>query len=104
VPSGFQDVAFIIGGDIDTHGFAILDQLRSVFSDVRSFLVDREMLMAFSDSWGKRDKQITRDLPRLNSDELALYNDLRDNRICKNLRLEEERIGFHQVERFLAPL
>jgi len=91
-------------GDIDTHGFAILDQLRSVFSNVRSFLMDRNTLMAFSSFWGKEEKQITRDLPRLNPDELALYNDLRDNRIRQNLRLEQEMIGFHQVEHFLSSL
>jgi len=34
-------------GDIDTHGFAILDQLRSQFEHVESFLMDRATLLAF---------------------------------------------------------
>ena len=34
-------------GDIDTHGFAILDQLRRRFEHVESFLMDRETLLAF---------------------------------------------------------
>ena len=31
-------------GDIDTHGFAILDQLRARFEHVESFLMDRDNL------------------------------------------------------------
>lgn len=35
-------------GDIDTHGFAILDQLRSQFDHVESLLMDRDTLLAFT--------------------------------------------------------
>jgi hypothetical protein len=84
-------------GDIDTHGFAILDQLRSQFDHVESFLMDRNTLQAFEALWGEEDKQTLRDLPRLTSEEKSLYDDLRDNRIRKNLRLEQERIGFGWV-------
>lgn len=85
-------------GDIDTHGFAILDQLRSQFAHVESFLMDRATLLAFESQWGEEDKPTLRDLPRLTSEERALYDDLRDNRLRKNLRLEQERIGFGWVE------
>ena len=84
-------------GDIDTHGFAILDQLRSQFEHVESFLMDRPTLLAFEALWGEEEKQTRRDLPRLSAAESALYDDLRDNRIRKNLRLEQERIGFAWV-------
>ena len=33
-------------GDIDTHGFAILDQLRDYFGHAKSFLMDSSTLMA----------------------------------------------------------
>ena len=36
-----------VPGDIDTHGFAILDTLRARFDHVESFLMDRDTLMAF---------------------------------------------------------
>jgi hypothetical protein len=85
-------------GDIDTHGFAILDQLRAHFAHVNSFLMDRATLLAFKSQWGEEDKQTLRDLPRLNEEERALYDDLRDNRLGRNLRLEQERIGFGWVE------
>ncbi len=84
-------------GDIDTHGFAILDQLRSQFNHVESFLMDQTTLLAFESQWGKEEKQTLRDLPNLTLDETMVYDDLRDNRIRKNLRLEQERIGFEWV-------
>jgi hypothetical protein len=91
-------------GDIDTHGFAILDQLRGLFNHVESFLMDRETLLNFSSQWDREEKQTTRDLPRLGRDEQALYDDLRDNRLRKNLRLEQEKIGFGWVEAALGKL
>jgi hypothetical protein len=91
-------------GDIDTHGFAILDQLRCRFDHVESFLMDRTTLLAFESQWGEEEKQALRDLPRLNGEERALYDDLRDNRIRRNLRLEQERIGFSWVESALSVL
>ena len=91
-------------GDIDTHGFAILDQLRGQFDHVESFLMDRNTLLAFEALWGEEEKQTLRDLLRLNPEEKELYDDLRDNRIRKNLRLEQERIGFGWVESSLSAL
>lgn len=91
-------------GDIDTHGFTILDQLRTCLPDARSLLMDRATLLAYKAQWGVEDKQTLRDLPRLNEEECALYNDLRDNRLGANLRLEQERIGFGRVEAALVAL
>ena len=85
-------------GDIDTHGFAILDQLRNRFDHVESILMDRSTLLAFRSQWGVEEKQTLRDLPRLNSEERALYDDLRDNRLANKLRLEQDKIGFGWVE------
>ena len=85
-------------GDIDTHGFAILDQLRARFAQVESFLMDRATLLAFESQWGEESAPTLRDLPRLTQPEQALYDDLRDNRLRKNLRLEQERIGFEWVK------
>jgi hypothetical protein len=89
-------------GDIDTHGFAILDQLRAHVPHARSLLMDRATLLAFEDQWGIEETQTQRDLPRLDADECVLYDDLRDNRIRSNLRLEQERIAFSRVEDALS--
>lgn len=88
-------------GDIDTHGFAILDQLRSLFPHVRSVLMDRATLLAHRKQWGREPQPVKRDLPRLNATERALFDDLRDNRLGHQVRLEQERIGFGWVEKAL---
>ncbi len=89
-------------GDIDTHGFAILAQLRARFGHVVSFLMDRATLMAHEALWGEETAQVRHDLPGLTPVEAALFDDLRDNRLRPNLRLEQERVGFHRVEAALA--
>ena len=91
-------------GDIDTHGFAILDQLRAHVPAARSLLMDRATLHAFEAHWGVEEKPLRRDLERLDAEEQSLYDELRDNRVRANLRLEQERIGFAWVERALAGL
>ncbi len=84
-------------GDIDTHGFGILDQLRAHFEHVTSFLMDRETLVAHAAFWGSEEKPLVADLHRLTPEERNLYDDLRDNRIRAGLRLEQEHIVFHWV-------
>ena len=81
-------------GDIDTHGFAILDQLRGRLPAVRSFLMDRATLDAHQAQWGEEPDPVIHDLPRLTTEEQTLFDDLRDNRIRVGLRLEQERVGF----------
>ena len=91
-------------GDIDTHGFAILDQLRGRFAHVDSLLMDRETLHAHAAVWGHEDKPLLADLHRLTSDEKSLYDDLRDNCIRASLRLEQEHISFQWLGRRLQLL
>ena len=91
-------------GDIDTHGFAILDSLRARFGHAESFLMDRSTLLAFEPLWGTEKSPTDRDLPRLNAEERALYDDLRDNRLGRQVRLEQERIAFGRIEDALARL
>ena len=91
-------------GDLDTHGFAILDQLRAHLPHVQSLLMDHATLMAHAAQWGTEPQPVLRDLPRLTAEESAVYNDLRDNRLRPNLRLEQERIGFGRLQQALAAL
>ncbi|MEO7851311.1 MAG: DUF3322 domain-containing protein [Rubrivivax sp.] len=91
-------------GDIDTHGFAILHRLRGHFAHVESFLMDRATLDWHSAVWGVEHKPLLVDLPRLTPNERALYDDLRDNRIRRGLRLEQEQVGFGWVAQQLAAL
>lgn len=91
-------------GDIDTHGFAILDQLRAHFPRVQSLLMDRATLLAHAAQWGEEPQPVLRDLPRLTVEEHALFDDLRDNRLRVGVRLEQERIGFGWLQQALAAL
>lgn len=81
-------------GDIDTHGFVILDQLRGYFPHAASFLMDRETLLAHRSHWGEEPEPARHDLSRLTTEEAAVYDDLRFDRQRPRLRLEQERVGF----------
>ena len=81
-------------GDIDTHGFAILDQFRGHLPSVSSFLMDRETLLAHRQHWGEEPEPAHQDLPRLTRHETAVYDDLGFGRLEPRLRLEQERVGF----------
>ena len=84
-------------GDLDTHGFAILDELRRRFPEVESFLMDRQSLLDHHDLWVDEPRQERRDLPRLTTTEARLYDDLRWNRLGERVRLEQERISFGRL-------
>jgi len=83
-------------GDLDTHGFAILDSFRAYFPHAQSLLMNRQTLMAHQSQWGKEpaDKRCDRPLSRLTDEESRLFEDPRLNRIRPRLRLEQERIGY----------
>ena len=92
-------------GDIDTHGFAILDQLRSHFPQAQSLLMDRDTLLAHAAQWTPEPQPTQRDLPRLSNQERGLYDDLRWRRLRPEpLRLEQERIAFGWVAQAVAAL
>ena len=83
-------------GDIDTHGFRILDRLRATLPRARSFLMDHATLDAHRALCVDEpaDKRYTGELFRLSSEEHALFEDLRHDRIGERIRLEQERIGY----------
>ena len=91
-------------GDIDTHGFAILDQLRAQLPHVKSLLMDQATLLAHAAQWGDESQPTLRDLPRLTADERALFDELRDNRLRVGVRLEQERISFGWLQQALSKL
>ena len=87
-------------GDIDTHGFAILNRLRARLPHVRSFLMDRDTLLAHREQWSEEplDGRHMQDLPALTEDELQLFDDLRRDRLGVRVRLEQERVGYECVK------
>lgn len=91
-------------GDIDTHGFAILDQLRAHLPHVTSLLMDRATFVTHQAHWTHEPEPTRHALTRLSPDELALYDDLRYDRLGERLRLEQERIGFAWLNSRLAEI
>ncbi len=104
--SWLHDKAVHYWGDIDTHGFAILDRLRRHCPHARSFLMDRETLLAHREVWSEEpaERRCVRDLEALDAEEHALYDDLREDRLGVGVRLEQERIGFGWVEATVVAL
>ena len=79
-------------GDIDTHGFAILDRLRARLPRARSVLMDRDTLLAHRDRWVTEDHPAKSVLTRLTPDEYDLYSELVGDGLGERVRLEQERI------------
>lgn len=93
-------------GDIDTHGFGILNRLRAHLRHVRSLLMDRDTLEAHRSLWVQEpeDRRYTVEPKYLLPDEYSLFDDLRHDRLGPRVRLEQERISFTWVQRALARL
>lgn len=91
-----RDREVVYWGDIDTHGFAILDRLRAAMPHVRSLLMDEPTLHAHRHLWGSEDidKRFVGELSRLTDAERSLFGQLRDNIVGERIRLEQERIGY----------
>jgi hypothetical protein len=89
-----HDKAVHYWGDIDTHGFAMLDLLRAKLPIVRSLLMDRETLMAHREAWGAEPVQHEGTLERLLESERSVYEELRAGMLGERVRLEQERIAF----------
>jgi hypothetical protein len=84
-------------GDIDTHGFSILNQLRQVLPVARSVLMDRETLIAHRTYWTTEPSPTRRPFPNLTAAEHALFDDLVTDRLGVGVRLEQERVRYSLV-------
>lgn len=89
-------------GDIDTHGFAMLDRFRGVFPTASSLLMDRETLLAHRRLWVEERDQHVEELRCLEPAERALYRELLAGTHGTRVRLEQERIGFAWLEAALT--
>jgi hypothetical protein len=91
-------------GDIDTHGFAILNRLRAIFPAATSLLMDRETLTQHRALWGREEMPHAGPLERLTAAELDVYQALADHTYGERVRLEQERIGFRWVTRAIEEI
>lgn len=91
-------------GDIDTHGFAILNGLRHRLPGLRSVLMDRATLLTHRDRWVVEPRPTSADLTHLTPAEAALYVDLVEGVLGPALRLEQERVDWSYAVQALAAL
>ncbi|MFI8367160.1 Wadjet anti-phage system protein JetD domain-containing protein [Streptomyces sp. NPDC085466] len=97
-----RDVRLIYWGDLDTHGFAILDRLRQEFPHTESILMTRDILVSHRDQWVKEASPTHERLDNLTPEEAALHESLKEGSLGDNIRLEQERIRFRRVEEALT--
>lgn len=81
-------------GDIDTHGFAMLDRVRALLPQVRSLLMDATTLFTHRAAWVTEPALHTTDLHHLTAAESALFDELRRHVHGAGVRLEQERVAF----------
>lgn len=84
-------------GDIDTHGFAILDRVRARVPHVTSLLMDRDTLLTHRDAWVEEPAPTRVALEHLTDSEAALYEELRSDSLGHRVRLEQEHVRFGHV-------
>lgn len=89
-------------GDLDTHGFAILNGLRTQVPHVRSVLMDRRTLLQHQDRWVTEPRPTRAELTALLPHERELYRDLVEGAFGTTVRLEQERVDWDHALRALA--
>jgi len=91
-------------GDLDTHGFAMLDQLRAAFPAAHSLLMDRETLFGHRPLWGHEAVPFRGVLTRLQPEERELFDALAQNQYGQGIRLEQERVAFSRVRQAIRDI
>lgn len=81
-------------GDLDSHGFRILDDLRAVFPAAESVLMDVDTLAAHRDLAVQEDRIAFGSMPRLTAPETESLALLREG---GGLRIEQERLDWAWV-------
>ncbi|UNX55175.1 DUF2220 family protein [Georgenia sp. TF02-10] len=89
--SWVRDGRVLYWGDLDSHGFAILDRLRGACPAAVSVLMDRATLEAHRDLWVPEPTPSRADVARLTPAEAEVLAVLRDE---GDVRLEQERLDW----------
>lgn len=100
--SWMQALPVYYWGDIDTHGFAILNTVRGQHPNVTSLMMDAETLLQHRTRWVNEPKPVHRDLEHLTPAEQSLYQGLLAGRFAPGVRLEQELIGYDWAREAIA--
>lgn len=92
----------IYWGDLDTHGFAILNRARGYLPELQSVLMDEETLFRHRELWvEEKEPHPAESLPILSDSEQTVYQAIKKNVWGQNIRLEQERIAWDYAWRVL---
>ncbi|WP_081026100.1 Wadjet anti-phage system protein JetD domain-containing protein, partial [Ralstonia solanacearum] len=93
-----QSADAVYWGDIDTHGFAILDRARRAVPHLRSLLMDESTLLRHRALWVQEATQCPNvPLETLTAEERACYESLRTHTWGQRVRLEQERLAWSEA-------
>jgi hypothetical protein len=88
----------IYWGDIDTHGFAILNRARSYLPCLETVLMDEATLLNHRELWvEEKEQHASTELPLLTASEQTLFQLLKNNTWGRHVRLEQERIRWDEA-------
>jgi hypothetical protein len=93
-------------GDIDTHGFAILSQIRGYFPQVESILMDEEVTEKYRYLGVEepKAKQFLGELDNLSLEEEKVFERLKLDDSLNCLRIEQERVPLSYLNRVFEKL
>jgi hypothetical protein len=95
----------VVWGDIDTHGYAILDRVRSLLPHAESMLMDGDTLLAHRPLWAEEAQPYAGPpLERLHAAERWVFEGLVQGRWGAGVRLEQERLPWPLVLTVLGRL
>lgn len=88
----------VVWGDVDTHGFAILDRVRSAFPQTDSMLMDSDTLLGHRHLWVEEPQPyVGPHLERLTAQERQVFDGLKAGTWGARVRLEQERLPWPVV-------
>lgn len=91
-------------GDLDTHGFAILSQIRGLFPHCQSILMDLATLVAHQKLWTSEPQPHPGSLLHLSTLEQETFQSLGNLSQDFPIRLEQERLNWHWILEALSTL
>jgi hypothetical protein len=92
-----KDKDIVYWGDIDTHGFAMLSEVRSFLPQTVSMLMNEATLLRYQTLWSSERSPARGNLPHLSDAETTLFENLKANVYGENVRFEQERIPYGRV-------
>jgi hypothetical protein len=98
-----REAQVVYWGDLDSHGFAILDHARRALPQLSSVLMDEQTLLSHRELWVEESTPYAKaELPHLTAVERAVFTKLQANTWGRGVRLEQERVPWRPAVESLS--